>query len=120
MKTIQLFLITAAITLVSCEKTTRAPFAPEATSGIDNGPYGIVSHWKCFGGDSVFEKELTLTLFYTEKHSPCDICHYEQNYALWDDYSYTYSVSKCTVPNDTLIMVDIATAKKAFFKRVKD
>src|SRR5687768_3287846 len=89
---------------VSCDKATTAPRTPTVvTVNENNGPYGSVSKWQSIGGDSLFEDELVLTLFYTEPHSPCDICHYQLNYSLWNDYEYTYSTSKCTVPNDTLI-----------------
>lgn len=109
------------ISAASCKKNSASPktSAPTQTAQINNGPYGDFSRWQGIGGDSLFKEELTLTLFYTEESSPCDICHYHLNYSLWDDYTYTYSTSKCTVSNDTLMIKDIATAKKAFFKRIK-
>jgi hypothetical protein len=122
MKTIRILFILLVITFASsCEKNTVAPKANTSQNiPVNDGPYGQFSKWKSIGGDSLFEEELTLTLFYTEKSSPCDICHYQLNYSLWNDYEYTYSASKCAVPKDTLIMVDIATAKKAFFKRINN
>jgi hypothetical protein len=122
MKTTRTILIILAIaSAFSCEKNTPAPKQTTTQNDpVDNGPYGQVSRWKSIGGDSLFEEELTLTLFYIEKSSPCDICHYQLNYSLWNDYEYTWSASKCAVPNDTLLMTDIATAKKAFFKRVNN
>ena len=97
-----------------------APKGPAiAQLAEDSGPYGKVSHWKSVGGDSLFAEELTLTHFYTEEQEPCDICYYLQSYALWNDYDYTYSVSKCATLSDTLVIKDIATAKVAYFMPVK-
>jgi hypothetical protein len=111
----------AVVFIFSCEKETSAPKTNNIQDApVNNGPYGEFSRWKSIGGDSLFEEDLTLTLFYTEKSSPCDICHYQLNYSLWNDYEYTCSFSKCAVPDDTLVMTDLATARKAIFKRINN
>lgn len=84
-----------------------------------HGPYGKTSKWKSISGDTVYEETLTLTYFYTEKNSPCNVCYYQQNYPLWTDYDYTYAVSECAAVNDTLTITDIDTGRKAIFKREK-
>lgn len=109
--------------LIACKKTNNRVavedpyYAPVVTENY--GPYGKTSKWKSIGGDTLYGESLTLTHFYTEKKSPCNICYYQQNYSLWTDYDYTYSISECAVVNDTLTMIDIDTERKAVFKREK-
>jgi hypothetical protein len=119
MKTLYIVLGIAIAVLTSCKKDTKTPYAPDSSAN-NNGPYGTVSKWQSIGGDTTFTEALVLTLIYTEKNSPCDICHYQLNYSLWNDYEYTYSASKCAPARDTLIMTDMATTKKAFFKRINN
>jgi len=113
----------AILSLSACTKKNTPPCTnnPVASSehAVNDAPYGTFSSWKSIGGDSLFADTLTLTLFYTETHSPCDTYYYQQNYALWNDYDYTYAVSKCAKVNDTLKIKDIATGKVAFFNRLK-
>lgn len=108
--------------LIACEKVKTTPqqegAKPEAP--LKNyGPCGKFSKWKSVGGDTLFTDTLTLSFFYEEKTSSCNICYYQQNYSLWNDYDYTFSVSACAVVNDTLTFIDIDTNKKAVFKREK-
>jgi hypothetical protein len=127
MKTMSVLLVCSCLLVFSsCKKDkSMAPSYKSATEtavkndSLNNGPYGTVSRWKSIGGDTLFTEDLTLSLFYTESHSPCDICYYQLNYSLWNDYDYTFSASKCLIPGDTLLMKDLATNRTALFKRVK-
>jgi hypothetical protein len=117
-----LFIILSALVICSCKKSKITPTTssePASSYQENSGPYGKTSAWKSIGGDTLFTQNLTLTLFYTEKSTPCDICHYQQNYSLWNEFQYTYSISKCTIVADTLIMKDPDTNRKAIFKRLK-
>lgn len=114
--TISVFLLATIIT--ACEKNKPAPpqqNAKEEAPTENYGPYGSFSKWKSIGGDTLFSDTLTLSHFYTEKVLPCDLCYYQQNYSLWNDYDYTLSASKCQLPNDTLVIKDPNTNKKAIF-----
>lgn len=114
-----LFLI---ILFAACQKKNNAP-APSAPKAIpveeNAGPYGKESKWISIGGDTIFTDTLTLTHFYTEIATPCNICYYQQNISFWNDYDYTFAVSECTVATDTLIFIDIDSKRKAIFKRKK-
>lgn len=116
---IALFTICASACKKSNDKTTAEEPTSKTPVTKNYGPYGKTSEWKSVGGDTIYEDELTLAYFYTEKNSPCNICYYQQNYSLWTDYDYTLSISECAVVNDTLIMTDIDTGRKAIFKREK-
>ena len=122
MKNILIPIIISA-SLISCAKKKNC-----ATSGNNSsiapvqenfGPFGKESFWKCIGGDSIFQDTLSLTYFYTEAATPCNVCHYHQNISFWNDYSYTFSVSECMTATDTLIFTDIDSHKKTIFKRQK-
>ena len=89
------------------------------TNEENAGPYGKTSIWRSIGGDTLYKDKLTLSYFFTEKNQPCNICYYQQNYSLWNDYSYTFQISECANVNDTLTITDIDTEKKAIFKREK-
>ena len=118
--TISAFLLAAII--IACEKNKPAPPQPNvkpATPTENYGPYGKFSKWKSVGGDTVFSDTLTLTFFYTEKAMPCDVCYYQQNYSFWNDYEYTLSASKCSLPADSLTVKDLNTNKKAIFIHLK-
>ncbi len=115
-----IFFICAAFIFSSCNKKNNPE--PAQNKPIESeqeycGPYGKISAWKSIGGDTLFTQKLTLTYFYTEQANPCAVYYYSQNYSLWNDYDYTLSVNSCLVVNDTLIMIDIDTNKKAIFKR---
>jgi hypothetical protein len=115
------FLVAISI-ICACKKTNNAPSKAALGSVVSSekfGPYGKVSQWESIGGDTLFAEKLTLTYFYTEKHSPCNICYYQQNISFWNDYDYTFSISECAVVSDTLIFTDIDSGKKAIFKRDK-
>lgn len=110
----------AAFVLFGCNKKNQTPPPANNTENTQQeycGPYGKTSSWKSIGGDTLFAQKLTLTYFYTEKTQPCSIFYYSQNYALWNDYDYTLSLSGCSIVNDTLIIKDIDSNKKAIFKR---
>ena len=118
--TIAAFLIVAII--VACEKNKPEPPKQNITTEVhpeNYGPYGKFSKWKSVCGDTIFSDTLTLSFFYTEKHVPCDICYYQQNYSLWNDYEYTLSASKCSLPTDSLMLTDLNTNKKAIFIHLK-
>jgi flagellar basal body L-ring protein FlgH len=108
------------VALTSCEKTSPEPKeeTQKGNSVVEKcGPYGKESTWKSIGGDTLYAEKLTLTFFFTEKNTPCNICYYQQNFALWNDYDYTFSISECANVNDTLTLIDIDTKRKAIFKR---
>jgi hypothetical protein len=120
-KTLPLFVLLLLTIVISCSKnkTTASEPIPGPDPYSENyGPYGKFSAWRSIGGDTIFSDTLRLAHFYTEKSSPCDICYYQQNYSLWDDYDYTLVVSKCFKPGDTLIIKDPNTIKKAIFKHL--
>lgn len=111
-----------AVIIIACEKNKPAPPQPNvkpATPTENYGPYGKFSKWKSVSGDTTFSDTLTLTFFYTEKQTPCDLCYYQQNYPLWNDYEYTLTASKCALPTDSLIIKDQNTNKKAIFLHLK-
>jgi hypothetical protein len=120
MKSFYLILTTIAI-ISSCHKkngpTTNTTITSNSTPQVNYGPCGKVSNWKCIGGDSLFADLLTLTYFYTEKAQACDIYYYQQSYPLFNDFSYTFSVSGCVAFNDTITIKDVDTGKKSIFKR---
>ncbi|MBP7809395.1 MAG: hypothetical protein KA163_08885 [Bacteroidia bacterium] len=120
-KVILLSIALLAVCFSACEKTNNTPNtnreATQAPIVEKCGPYGKVSTWKSIGGDTLYTQKLTLTFFFTEKNTPCNICYYQQSFALWNDYDYTFSVSECAVVNDTLTLIDIDTNRKAIFKR---
>lgn len=123
MKQLNVIILVSAL-IVGCTKKNTTPSTvytgtshPE--TDIKYGPCGKKSNWKCIGGDSIFTDILSLTHFYTEKAQPCDIYYYEQNYPLFNDFSYTFSVSDCVMINDTIIIKDIDTGKQSIFKRQK-
>jgi hypothetical protein len=115
--------ITACASLFFCCKKESAvnPTNTSVESPVEKnyGPFGKVSYWKCIGGDTIFQDTLSLIYFYTEKATPCDFCYYQQNISFWNDYCYTYSVSACTIPADTLTFTDIDSHKKTIFKHLK-
>ena len=114
------FLLVAFI--IACEKNKATPqqqIAKTEASSENYGPYGKFSEWKSISGDTIFSDTLTLSFFYKEKSSPCNICYYQQSYSLWNDYEYTLSASQCELPNDSLIIEDINTNKKAIFILIK-
>jgi len=109
-------------TLFACEKRNSEPVRQSQATEAANekcGPYGKESSWKSIGGDTLFSENLTLSYFYTEKQTPCNICYYEQNISFWNDYDYSFSVSECAVVTDTLVFTDIDSGRKAIFKRNK-
>jgi len=115
-------IIIISVLAIGCNKKNTAPSpvssgTTNSGSEIKYGPCGKTSRWKCIGGDSIFTDILSLTHFYTEKAQPCDIYYYQQNYSLFNDFSYTFSVSDCVVVNDTIIIKDTDTGKKSIFKR---
>ena len=121
-KTITLTIAASVVVLLACKKENSAP--PQQKDVVQSptekcGPYGKNSSWKSIGGDTLFSENLTLTYFFTESHSPCNICYYQQNISFWNDYDYTFPVSECAVANDTLIFTDIDSGRKAIFKRNK-
>lgn len=108
--------------IVACEKNKATPQEQKdkAETLTENyGPYGKFSKWKSISGDTLFSDTLTLSFFYEEKISPCNICYYQQNYPLWNDYEYTLSASKCGSPKDSLTIEDLNTNKKAIFILIK-
>lgn len=118
--TISAFLLVALA--IACEKNKTNPPQQNAKTeaGSENyGPYGKLSQWKSIGGDTLFSDTLTLSFFFEEKNSPCNICYYQQNYPLWNDYEYTLSASKCDLPKDSLVITDVNTNKKAIFILIK-
>jgi hypothetical protein len=119
----QLFISLALIILfTACQKRNAAP-APSSPKSIPviekHGPYGKESKWLSIGGDTLFTDTLTLSHFYTEIATPCNICYYQQNISFWNDYDYTFAVSECAVATDTLIFTDIDSGRKAIFKHQK-
>lgn len=121
-KTLTISTLLIAAIIIACEKNKPAqpqPNVNSVTPSENYGPYGKFSKWKSVSGDSVFSDTLTLTFFYTEKHLPCDICYYQLNYSLWNDYEYTLAASKCAVPKDSLLIQDQNTNKKAIFIHLK-
>ena len=116
-----LFLSLLIVTVFgSCQKRNDVSSQQNQTTVPNQegfGPYGKESKWKSIAGDTLYEEKLTLSYFYTEKNIPCNICYYQQNYSLWNDYDYTLSITECTVVGDTLTLIDIDTNKKAIFKR---
>lgn len=110
-----------AFCLSACNKTKKVPASnrESVAAPVVNtfGPYGRESVWKSIGGDTLYAQKLTLAFFFTEKTTPCNICYYQQNFALWNDYDYTFSISECAIVNDTLTLIDIDTNRKAIFKR---
>lgn len=122
MKKLTTLLIISTTVLLSCQKKESPQNSQNQISLTEEekaGPYGKLSKWKSIGGDTLFKDQLTLSYFFTEKNQPCNICYYQQNYSLWNDYSYTFQISECAVVNDTLTIIDIDTEKKAVFKREK-
>lgn len=121
-KTLTITAILLVTIIIACEKVKTAPqqeAAKSEASSENYGPYGKFSKWKSIGGDTLFSDLLTLSFFYEEKNSPCNICYYQQNYSFWNDYDYTFSVSACVIANDTLTFIDIDTNRKAIFKLEK-
>ena len=104
--------------LLSCGKGEYSP-APSKSEPIQEncGPYGKTSKWVCFAGDSVFADTLSLTYFYTEKYEPNNKCYYQQNYPLYNDFSYTVWVFENIQEKDTLTIIDTDTGKRSTFKR---
>lgn len=120
-KVVFISLAILVVCLSACEKKNNDPATNREavqTPIVEKcGPYGKESKWKSIGGDTLYTQKLTLTYFFTEKNTPCNICYYQQNFALWNDYDYTFSISECAVVNDTLTLIDIDTNRKAIFKR---
>jgi hypothetical protein len=116
-------LILISVALLSCNKRKACEPSTQNTVSVPTqqnfGPYGKESTWLSIGGDTTFTDTLTLIHFYTEIATPCNICYYKQNISFWNDYDYTYSVSECAVPRDTLVFTDIDSPKKTIFKRLK-
>jgi len=107
----------------SCQKKKCESAAPNKNQNTQPviekcGPYGKESKWLSIGGDTIFSDTLTLTYFYTEKTTPCNVCYYQQTISFWNDYDYTFSVSECAVPADTLIFTDIDSGREAIFNRL--
>lgn len=121
-KTLTISALLIAAIIIACEKNKPSPPQqnPTAVTTTENyGPYGEFSKWKSVSGDTIFADTLSLTFFYSEKHVPCDICYYQQNYSLWNDYEYTLSASKCATAKDSIIIQDQNTNKKAIFIHLK-
>lgn len=110
------------IFIAACQKRNNdtTPSASKAIPVVEKaGPYGKMSKWLSVGGDTLFADTLILSHFYTEKYTPCNICYYHQNISFWNEYDYTFAVSECTIPKDTLVFTDIDSGRKAIFKRNK-
>lgn len=113
---------TLILFITACQKRNSPAddAAPKTIPVVEKaGPYGKTSKWLSVGGDTLFADTLTLSYFYTEKNTPCNICYYQQNISFWNDYDYTFAVPECTIATDTLIFTDIDSKRKAIFKRKK-
>lgn len=100
--------------MFSCNKDKKVIYSPPIR---DKMPYGKVSVWSPFGGDTTLKSDLTLTHYYTEKKDSCNLYYYELSYPIWSEYDYNHCVNECGYNKDTLVIKDFNSNKKAIFIR---
>lgn len=118
-KNLAYIIVATTLIFASCQKKNiSAPSSNQEQGHNDEGKYGPLgkfTKWKSISGDSIFSADLTLSWYFVQNDSPCNIHFYAMNYPLWNCYDQDFLISECVSVKDTLIIKDKDTNKKALF-----